>query len=60
VQHEHLLEQVVTYLQNVPGLKAVALGGSYTTGSQLADSDSGLGLCLSKCVQVYSRMGRWR
>ncbi len=44
MQHERLLEQIVEHLQNVQGLKAIVLGGSYATGSQQANSDIDIGL----------------
>jgi len=39
MQHELLLQQIVVHLQQVHGLKAIVLGGSYASGSQRPDSD---------------------
>jgi predicted nucleotidyltransferase len=44
MQHEQLLQQIVDHLKSVHGLRAIALGGSYASGSQRPDSDIDIGL----------------
>ncbi|GCE31018.1 hypothetical protein KDA_65020 [Dictyobacter alpinus] len=42
--HEILLQQIVEKLNNVRGLKAIVLGGSYASNTQRPDSDLDIGL----------------
>jgi predicted nucleotidyltransferase len=44
MQHQLLLQQMVDHLKPVHGLRAIVLGGSYSSGSQRPDSDIDIGL----------------
>lgn len=44
MQHKLLLQRIVHQLEQVRGLKAIVLGGSYASGSQRPDSDLDIGL----------------
>lgn len=44
MQHELLLQRIVQQIEQVRGLRAIVLGGSYASGSQRPDSDLDIGL----------------
>lgn len=44
MQHEQLLQQLISRLKHVRGLRAIGLGGSYASGDQRPDSDLDIGL----------------
>lgn len=46
----HLLQQLVTQLQIIPGVAAIVLGGSYAAGTQHAASDLDVGIYYSEAA----------